>query len=125
MKTSLKLAVAALALALPGAALAQGVVTVYSADGLHDGEPSWLGDRFDTFTKNTGIKVQFVEAGSSGVADRVAKEKANTQADILITLPPFIQKAAADGLLEAYAPPASSTSTRARRIPRGATTRWC
>jgi 2-aminoethylphosphonate transport system substrate-binding protein len=82
----------------------EGVVTIYSADGLHDGTPSWFGNQFDAFTKATGIKVQYVEAGSSGVVDRLSKEKSNTQADILVTLPPFMQKAAADGLLEAYTP---------------------
>jgi 2-aminoethylphosphonate transport system substrate-binding protein len=85
-------------------ALADGVVTIYSADGLHDGDPSWLGNQFDAFTKETGIKIQYVEAGSSGVVDRIAKEKSNTQADVLVTLPPFMQKAAADDLLEAYSP---------------------
>ena len=33
--------------------------------------------------------------GRGGV-DRIAKEQANPQADVLVTLPPFIQKAAAD-----------------------------
>ncbi|MBV9567408.1 MAG: hypothetical protein JO172_04660, partial [Hyphomicrobiales bacterium] len=76
-------------------ALAQSnVVTIYSADGLHDGTPSWFGNQFDAFTKATGIKVQYVEAGSGGVVDRLAKEKSNTQADVLVTLPPFMQKAA-------------------------------
>ncbi len=106
MKSRFTLAAAASCLlaatALP--AFADGVVTIYSADGLHDGEPSWLGSQFDAFTEATGIKVQFVEAGSSGVADRIAKEKSNTQADVLITLPPFMQKAAADGSLQAYTP---------------------
>src|SRR6516225_8575398 len=80
------------------------VVTIYSADGLHDGTPSWFGNEFDAFTKATGIKVQYVEAGSSGVVDRLAKEKSNTQADVLVTLPPFVQKAASEGLLQAYTP---------------------
>ena len=91
------------ATALPALA-DDGVVTIYSADGLHDGDPSWFGNQFDAFTKATGIKIQYVEAGSSGVVDRIAKEKSNTQADVLVTLPPFMQKAAADGLLEAYTP---------------------
>lgn len=81
---------------------ADDVVTIYSADGLHDGNPSWFGNQFDAFTKATGIKVQYVEAGSGGVVDRLAKEKTNTQADVLVTLPPFMQKAAADGLLQPY-----------------------
>ena len=94
-----------------GAARADGVVTIYSADGLHDGSPNWYKTEFDAFTKATGIKVQYVEGGSGVVVQRVAKEKANPQADVLVTLPPFIQKAAADGLLESY------NSPEAAKIP--------
>src|SRR5947207_31042 len=98
-------AVAASALLAGAASAADNVVTIYSADGLHDGTPSWYGDQFDAFTKATGIKVQYVEGGSGVVVERVAKEQANPQADVLVTLPPFIQKAAADGLLEPYMSP--------------------
>src|SRR5215468_5011502 len=87
-----------------GAARADDVVTIYSADGLHDGSPNWYQTQFDAFTKATGIKVQYVEGGSGVVVDRVAKEKSNPQADVLVTLPPFIQKAAADGSLQPYTP---------------------
>ena len=79
-------------------------VTIYSADGLHDGSPNWYQKEFKAFTKETGIKVQYVEAGSGEVVSRVEKEKANPQADVLATLPPFMQQAAADGLLEKYDP---------------------
>ena len=85
-------------------AWAEDVVTIYSADGLHDGSPNWYQTEFDAFTKATGIKVQYVEAGSGGVVERVAKEASNPQADVLVTLPPFIQKAAADGLLQEFTP---------------------
>src|ERR1700758_1183846 len=105
-------AASALALALvAGPALADDVVTIYSADGLHDGKPNWYQTQFDAFTKKTGIKVQYVEAGSGGVVERVAKEASNPQADVLVTLPPFIQKAAADGLLQPY------SSKEAANIP--------
>ncbi len=105
MKSKLTMIVAWVAAAFAGVALAQSnVVTIYAADGLHDGNPSWFGDQFAAFTKATGVKVQYIEAGSSGVVDRIAKEKSNTQADVLITLPPFMQKAAADGLLQPYTP---------------------
>lgn len=100
-------------------AFADGVVTIYSADGLHDGTPSWFGNEFDAFTKATGIKVQYVEAGSSGVVDRLSKEKANTQADVLVTLPPFMQKAAADGLLQAYTPATASKIDSRDKDPKG------
>jgi 2-aminoethylphosphonate transport system substrate-binding protein len=92
-----------------GSAIAQtNVVTIYSADGLKDGSPNWFQTQFDAFTKATGITVQYVEGGSGVVVERVAKEKSNPQADVLVTLPPFIQKAAADGLLQPSKPAAAS-----------------
>jgi len=72
-------------------------VTVYSADGLG----TWYKGQFDKFTKDTGINVNVVEAGSGEVVSRVEKEQSNPQADLLVTLPPFIQKADASGLLQA------------------------
>lgn len=81
-----------------GAAPAAGgkTVTVYSADGLGD----WYKTRFAEFTQQTGIAVNYVEAGSAEVVSRVQKEQANPQADLLVTLPPFIQQAQAEGLLQ-------------------------
>jgi 2-aminoethylphosphonate transport system substrate-binding protein len=73
-----------------------GTVTVYSADGLG----SWYKSQFDAFTKSTGINVNLVEAGSGEVVSRVEKEQSNPQADLLVTLPPFIQKADKSGLLQ-------------------------
>lgn len=70
-------------------------LTVYSADGLG----SWYKTEFAKFTEQTGISVNIVEAGSGEVVSRVQKEQSNPQADLLVTLPPFIQRAAADGLL--------------------------
>ncbi|WP_439378389.1 2-aminoethylphosphonate ABC transporter substrate-binding protein [Amycolatopsis lexingtonensis] len=82
-----------------GAATAGGkTVTVYTVDGLED----WYTARFAEFRQQTGISVQAVTAGSGEVASRVEKEKANTQADVLVTLPPFIQRVA--GLLQPYTP---------------------
>jgi 2-aminoethylphosphonate transport system substrate-binding protein len=72
-------------------------VTVYSADGL----ANWYKPQFDKFTKDTGIAVNLVEAGSGEVVSRVEKEQSNPQADLLVTLPPFIQKADKSGLLVA------------------------
>lgn len=70
-------------------------VTVYSADGLGD----WYKTEFNKFTQSTGIKVNYVEAGSSEVVSRVEKERNNPQDDVLVTLPPFIQQADKDGVL--------------------------
>ena len=78
-------------------------VTVYSADGL----ANWYKPQFEKFTQDTGIAVNLVEAGSGEVVSRVEKEQSNPQADLLVTLPPFIQKADKSGLLS----PAASTPT--------------
>src|SRR5215468_6546438 len=102
-----------------GSAFAQDVVTIYSADGLHDGSPNWYQTQFDAFTKATGIKVQYVEGGSGVVVDRVAKEKSNPQADVLVTLPPFIQKAAADGLLQPFTPAGADQILASEKDPKG------
>ena len=117
-----KLAVVGLGLAVLGAApawAASDVVTVYSADGLHDGKNSWYETQFAAYTKATGVKVQYVEAGSGGVVERVAKEATNPQADVLVTLPPFIQKAAADGLLQPYMPKGSEEVAPEQKDPKG------
>ena len=100
------LASAAFAVSAPAFA-ASDVVTIYAADGLHDGKGSWFETEFDAFTKATGVKVQYVEAGSGGVVERVAKEKSNPQADVLVTLPPFVQRAEAEGLLQKFKPTAA------------------
>ncbi|MGH7056439.1 MAG: 2-aminoethylphosphonate ABC transporter substrate-binding protein [Acetobacteraceae bacterium] len=103
-----------------GPALAQSkVVTIYAADGLRDGSPNWFQTEFNAFTKATGIRVQYVEAGSAGVVARLEREKSNPQADVLETLPPFIQKAEADGLLQAYTPPAAAHIPAANKDPKG------
>jgi 2-aminoethylphosphonate transport system substrate-binding protein len=120
MKSKLMMMVGCMLAAFTGAALAQSdVVTIYAADGLHDGNPSWFGDQFAAFTKATGIKIQYIEAGSSGVADRIAKEKSNTQADVLVTLPPFMQKAAADGLLQPNTPKDADKLAATDKDPKG------
>ncbi len=75
-------------------------VTVYTADGLGD----WYTKQFAAFEKQSGIKVQSIEAGSGEVVSRLQKEKSNVQADIVVTLPPYIQQADKDGLLQAYTP---------------------
>ncbi|MBW4722227.1 2-aminoethylphosphonate ABC transporter substrate-binding protein [Saccharothrix obliqua] len=78
-------------------------VTVYTVDGL----AGWYGKRAEEFRAKTGIEVRFVESGSGEVVTRAEREKANPQADVLVTLPPFIQRASAAGLLADYAPAGS------------------
>lgn len=85
-----------------------GVVTIYSADGLKAGSPSWYDVAFKEFTKQTGIQIQYISAGSAGIVNRALREKYATQADVLVTLPPFIQKAAQSGVLTPYQSKAAS-----------------
>ncbi len=98
---------------------ADGIVTVYSADGLHDGDNSWYQHQFAAFTKATGIKVQYVEGGSGAIVERLAKERTNPQADVLVTVPPFIQRAAKEQLLPNFsrrtAPGSRAYTTATRR----------
>ncbi|CAM5339970.1 2-aminoethylphosphonate ABC transporter substrate-binding protein [Streptomyces spiroverticillatus] len=84
------------------------IVTVYSADGLK-GEKGdgWYDKVFKDFEKKTGIKVKYVEGGSGEMVQRALREKSNTQADVIVTLPPFIQQADSKGLLQAYQPAGS------------------
>ncbi|MGW2559094.1 2-aminoethylphosphonate ABC transporter substrate-binding protein [Streptomyces sp. NPDC001514] len=90
------------------AASDEKVVTVYSADGLKgENGDGWYDQVFKDFEKETGIKVKYVEGGSGEMVQRAAREKSNTQADVLVTLPPFIQQADSKGLLQAYEPAGS------------------
>ncbi|MFD7418737.1 extracellular solute-binding protein, partial [Kitasatospora purpeofusca] len=64
-------------------------VTVYSADGLKgENGDGWYDKVFKDFEKKTGIEVKYVEGGSGEMVQRAAREKSNTQADVLVTLPP-------------------------------------
>ncbi|MFF3245016.1 2-aminoethylphosphonate ABC transporter substrate-binding protein [Streptomyces sp. NPDC002870] len=81
------------------------VVTVYSADGLKgENGDGWYDQVFKDFEKETGIKVKYVEGGSGEMVQRAVREKSNTQADVIVTLPPFIQQADSKGLLQSYEP---------------------
>ncbi|MEJ8669477.1 2-aminoethylphosphonate ABC transporter substrate-binding protein [Streptomyces sp. MS1.AVA.1] len=115
-RNTLKLATALSLLATPvlsacggsSAAADEKVVTVYSADGLK-GEKGdgWYDRIFKDFEKQTGIKVEYVEGGSGEMVQRAAREKRNPLADVIVTLPPFIQQADGKGLLQKYAPKGS------------------
>ncbi|MEV0091775.1 2-aminoethylphosphonate ABC transporter substrate-binding protein [Streptomyces sp. NPDC050738] len=83
-------------------------VTVYSADGLKgENGDGWYDQVFKDFTAKTGIKVKYVEGGSGEMVQRAVREKSNTQADVIVTLPPFIQQADEKGLLQSYKPAGS------------------
>ncbi|WP_327355820.1 2-aminoethylphosphonate ABC transporter substrate-binding protein [Streptomyces sp. NBC_01304] len=108
--------VGSLALAAPlltacggnSAASDENVVTVYSADGLKgENGDGWYDQVFKDFENKTGIKVKYVEGGSGEMVQRALREKSNTQADVMVTLPPFIQQADGKGLLDKYKPEGS------------------
>ncbi len=99
MKSLLSAALIAAALSASPAFAASDVVTIYSASGLHDGKASWLQTQFDAFTKATGIEVHYVEADAAGIVERIEKQSDNPQADVLVTRPPYMQRAKADGVL--------------------------
>ncbi|WP_052867036.1 2-aminoethylphosphonate ABC transporter substrate-binding protein [Streptomyces niger] len=95
-------------------------VTVYSADGLKGEKGDGFYDKvFKDFEKKTGIKVNYVEAGSGAAVQRLAREKMNTQADVVVTLPPFIQQADGKGLLQKYEPKGYDQVAAADRDPDG------
>ncbi|MCQ4211978.1 2-aminoethylphosphonate ABC transporter substrate-binding protein [Streptomyces longispororuber] len=102
---SLALAASLTACGGSSAASDEKVVTVYSADGLKgENGDGWYDKVFKDFTAKTGIKVKYVEGGSGEMVQRAVREKSNTQADVIVTLPPFIQQADGKGLLAKYAP---------------------
>ncbi|MFI8106210.1 2-aminoethylphosphonate ABC transporter substrate-binding protein [Streptomyces sp. NPDC086023] len=119
---SLALAAALTACGSSSADSADGekVVTVYSADGLK-GEKGdgWYDKVFADFTKKTGIEVKYVEGGSGEMVQRAVREKTNTQADVIVTLPPFIQQADGKGLLQAYQPKGSDQVSGADKAADG------
>ncbi|MER7183584.1 2-aminoethylphosphonate ABC transporter substrate-binding protein [Streptomyces hyaluromycini] len=116
-RNKLKIAVAVSLLATPllsacggsSAAADEKAVTVYSADGLKgENNDGWYDKVFADFTQQTGIKVKYVEGGSGEVVQRALREKSNPQADVLVTLPPFVQQADSKGLLQKYEPEGSA-----------------
>ncbi|MET9732969.1 2-aminoethylphosphonate ABC transporter substrate-binding protein [Streptomyces sp. NPDC006458] len=102
------------------AASEENVVTVYSADGLKgENGDGWYDQVFKDFEKETGIKVEYVEGGSGEMVQRAVREKSNPQADILVTLPPFIQQADGKGLLQKYTPKGSDQVSGADKAADG------
>jgi 2-aminoethylphosphonate transport system substrate-binding protein len=79
-------------------AFAADAVVLYSADGLEN----LYKDVLPAFEKKEGVKVNIVIAGSGEVVNRATVEKDSPKADVLVTLPPFIQQASQGGLLQPY-----------------------
>jgi 2-aminoethylphosphonate transport system substrate-binding protein len=114
----LALGVAALALAttsLSSRAQAAGVVVLYTADGLEDFYKSVL----PAFERQNGVRVETVTAGSGEVVNRATIEKDSPKADVIVTLPPFVQKAANTDILTPYTSPADAHIPVAARAADG------
>ncbi|WP_234543668.1 2-aminoethylphosphonate ABC transporter substrate-binding protein [Streptomyces shenzhenensis] len=127
-RNTLKIAVVVSLLATPllsacggsSAAADEKAVTVYSADGLKgENNDGWYDKVFADFTRQTGIKVNYVEGGSGEVVQRALREKSNPQADVLVTLPPFVQQADSKGLLQKYRPAGSAQVAAADKAAGG------
>ena len=82
-----------------GTAQAADSVVLYTADGLEN----LYKDVLPEFEKKEGVKVNIVTAGSGEVVNRATIEKDSPKADVIVTLPPFIQQAAQGGVLQNYA----------------------
>ncbi|MGW7004059.1 2-aminoethylphosphonate ABC transporter substrate-binding protein [Streptomyces sp. NPDC054933] len=126
-RTSLAAALTVLALgasltACAGSSSASGAqeITVYSADGLKSETGDGFYDKvFKDFQAKTGIKVNYVEGGSGEMVQRLIRERSNTQADVVVTLPPFIQQAEGKGLLAKYVPAGSDQVSDIDKDPNG------
>ncbi|PLZ02980.1 2-aminoethylphosphonate ABC transporter substrate-binding protein [Burkholderia sp. WAC0059] len=91
----------AAAMVLEGVTLsahAAGAVVLYTADGLE----TFYSEVLPAFEKQEGVKVNIVTDGSGAVVNRANVEKDSPKADVLVTLPPFIQQAGQSGLLQSY-----------------------
>lgn len=92
---------------------AAGSLTLYSVDGLEELYKAVLPD----FEKQEDLKVNLVITSSADVVKRATEEKAAPKADIIVTLPPFIQQAQRDGLLRPYASPNYQTLPAISKAP--------
>jgi 2-aminoethylphosphonate transport system substrate-binding protein len=79
-------------------------VSVYCVNGLRDEPTNWLGPLLDRFAEANGIAVLCREGHSRATVQSLIDERAAPRADVVITLPPFIHMAQAQGLLALTAP---------------------
>jgi len=95
------LAAALLLEGVASTANAAQAVVLYTADGLEN----LYREVLPAFEKKEGVKVDIVTAGSGEVVNRANVENDAPKADVLVTLPPFIQQASQGGLLQTYRSP--------------------
>lgn len=73
-------------------------IVMYTADGLE----SYYQQVLPAFERETGMRVVRVTGGSGAVVNRLEIQREQPKADVLVTLPPFMQQAVAKGLLTDY-----------------------
>jgi 2-aminoethylphosphonate transport system substrate-binding protein len=71
------------------------------------------------FEHEYNAKVNMVTDGSGAVVNRLTIEKDNPQADVVVTLPPFIQQAEQSGLLSQFTSSADAHIPAARKDTQG------
>ncbi|MBN8500489.1 MAG: extracellular solute-binding protein [Sphingomonadales bacterium] len=79
-------------------------VSLYCVNGLRDDPTDWLGPLLDQFAAENGVKVQCREGHSRATVQSLIDEREAPKADVVITLPPFVHMAEAEGLLTPTAP---------------------
>ena len=92
-----------------------GTVTLYTADGLE----AYYKDVLPAFEKQYNAKVNMVTDGSGAVVNRLQVEKNSPKADVLVTLPPFVQQAGQQGLLTPFKSDADAHISAARKDSQG------
>lgn len=107
--------VAGLAMLVPMTAQAQDSVVLYTADGLED----FYKEVLPAFERQNNLKVEMVTAGSGAVVNRATIEKDSPKADVIVTLPPFVQAADAGGILQPYRSPADAHIPAGRKAADG------
>lgn len=90
-----------------------GTVTLYTSDGLE----SFYKAVLPQFEKEYGAKVNIVTAGSGAIVNRLILRKDNPEADVILTMPPFIQKAKQAGTLTPYNSPQSAAISAKDKDP--------
>lgn len=80
------------------------VLSLYCVNGLRDEPTNWLGPLLDRFSEQHGVEVRCREGHSRATVQSLIDERDAPKADVVITLPPFVHMAEAQGLLAQTAP---------------------
>src|SRR5262245_66386795 len=81
LKNIVKLAIAALALALATSPATAQVLNLYSSRHYQTDQAL-----YDNFTKQTGVKINLIEGGEDALIERIRNEGDKSPADVLITV---------------------------------------